>query len=352
MDYGNQHPTADTLDHRGIKALILNSARKRHISAPETFSTTSLDSAAASSNFDKDYLTCATSCTIANPATAGLTQSWTPAGWSFDGTKLTVTKPLDDEQGVGFLDADRAIINLAGGNDGPGSVAGIGWDQSTISPGDLLTTHTYALHQTLAAGSFLTATLTWDRVINESDGDGVVEQTDTYAFGELANLDLRVLDAGNQIVAESISTTDNVEHLHVPLPANGQPDDYKLQVIYNGGGVLATDYALAWWTDPTPLIPGDYNLDGTVDALDYDVCASFGSTTATSPLIHADGNADGTVNLADYIVWRNHFGQIWSTGSTLDPAAIPEPATLALVVLAIGGLTAIRHRKAVSGGRN
>ena len=242
-DYNTHHPTADPLDHRGIKAINPNSARKRNISIPETLSAMSLDSAGPALSFDKDYLICGTSCTIANPGTAGLTQSWTPAAWSFDGTKLSVSKPLDDEQGVGFLDADRAIINLAGGNHDPGYVSGIGWDQSTISPADSPSTHTYALHQTLAAGSFLTATLTWDRVVSELDGNGTVNANDIYSLGELANLDLRVLNASNQTIAESVSTTDNVEHLHFPLPTGGHPDDYKLQVVYNGGGVLTTDYA-------------------------------------------------------------------------------------------------------------
>jgi Subtilase family/Dockerin type I domain len=341
-DYGNLHPTADTLDHRGIKAIILNSARKRHITTPETFSTTSLDSAAPNASYDKDYLVCTSSCTIGDAATAGLTQSWTPAGWSYSGAKLTVAKPLDDEQGVGFLDADRAIINLAGGNYGPGAVAGIGWDQSTISPDDPPAAHTYALQQTLAAGSFLTATLTWDRVVSELDGDGVVEVGDTYSFGELANLDLRVLNGSDQIIAESVSTTDNVEHLHFPLPTNGNPGDFKLQLVYNGGGMLATDYALAWWTDPTPLVPGDYNLDGTVNALDYDVWRTgFSTSTATSPLIRADGDGNGIVDAADYVLWRDHLGQSWLPGAG---AAVPEPSSMVISLLLFVGAVTFRRR--------
>ena len=338
-DYAAHHLTADVLDHRGIKAIILNSATKRHVSAPAAFSTTSLDAAAPDSSFDKDYLTCTMTCTVANPATASLVQSWTPSAWSYNGTKLTVTKPLDDEQGVGFLDANRAIINLAGGDQSPGAVAGIGWDQSTISLADAPAAHTYTLHQTLAAGSFLTATLVWDRVVNESDGDGNVEVSDTYAFGELANLDLRVLNASNQVIAESVSTTDNVEHLHFPLPASGHADDYKLQVVYNGGGVLDTDYALAWWADPTPLIPGDYNLDGVVNQLDYDVWrANFGSNTATSPLISGDGNGDGVVDAADYVLWRDHVGEVWAGGSSVNTASVPEPASIALIAFFLCGV--------------
>jgi hypothetical protein len=349
-EYGNDHPSADALNHRGLKALILNSARKRRIVAPEVFSTLSLDVSAPDAAFDKDYLVCASSCTIANDAAAGTTVLWTPSDWSFSGAKLSVTKPLDDEQGVGFLDATRAIINLASGNAGPGPVRGIGWDQSSISPADAPAAHTYALRQTLAAGSFLTATLAWDRVVNELDADATVEVGDTYSFGELADLDLRVLDAANQVVAESVSTTDNVEHLHIPLPASGHPDDYKLQVIYNGGGVLPTDYALAWWTDPTPLVPGDYNLDGTVNVLDYAAWReNFNTSTATLPLLRADGDASGTVDAADYVFWREHLGQSWAGGTgTNGSATVPESSTILLLCEFACAIAAATRRSSIA----
>jgi hypothetical protein len=346
-DYGIQHPTADILDPRGLKALILNSARKRQIVGPETISTFTSDYSPAHPSFDKDYLDCSLApCSIRNPGTAGTTSAWTPDEWTYAAGKFSVTKPLDDEQGVGYLDATRAIINLAGDNAAPGLVAGIGWDQSTIAPADSPALHSYVLDQALAAGSFLTATLVWDRIVVEGDGNSIVNDVDTYAFGELANLDLRVLDALDTVIAESISTTDNVEHLHFPLPENTSPGAYKLQVSYTGAGTLTTDFALAWWTDPTPLVPGDYNLDGTVDAADYQVWRSdFGNSTEISPLIHGDGNADGTVDAADYAIWRNHVGESWSgLGSgSIDPHSVPEPTTsLQVAIVALIGLLAFR----------
>jgi endonuclease/exonuclease/phosphatase family metal-dependent hydrolase len=64
-------------------------------------------------------------------------------------------------------------------------------------------------------------------------------------------------------------------------------------------------------------LPGDYNSDGAVNALDYDTWkAAFGSTNAA-----ADGNGDGTVDAADYTVWRDHFG-----GGLAATTTVPEPA--------------------------
>jgi hypothetical protein len=348
VDFANRQSAFDALDRRGIKALLLNSARKRNIAGPELLSPVSSDLTGAHPVYDKDFLNCASgTCTFRDVSTAGTTADWTPAEWAFSGVRFTTNKPLDDEQGTGYLDATRAIINLAGGNFGPGAVAGIGWDQGTASSTDDPAAHTYSLNQALSAGSLLTATLTWDRIALESDGDGVVDDDDTYALGELANLDLRLLNAANQIVAESISPADNVEHLHVPLPASAAPGAYKLQVVYNGGGTLLTDFALAWWTDPTPLVPGDYNLDGTVDAIDYQVWrAHFASSTAESPLIRADGNHDGHIDAADYAIWRDHVGQTWSTAAvTIAGAAVPESSTPFLTVFISAALTILIRRR-------
>ena len=118
------------------------------------------------------------------------------------------------------------------------------------------------------------------------------------------------------------------------------PVDYKLQVHYTGGGIQDTEFALAWWTDPTPLVPGDYNLDGTVDAADYQVWRSdFGDSTEVSPLVRGDGNADGIVDAADYAIWRHHVGESWSgfAASSAAIVSVPEASAWSL----IAGLTAM-----------
>jgi hypothetical protein len=57
-----------------------------------------------------------------------------------------------------------------------------------------------------------------------------------------------------------------------------------------------------------PLHPGDYNGDGLVDTLDYQVWKShWGMTPAC--YYDGDGNGNGIVDAADYTVWRDHLGQ-------------------------------------------
>ena len=59
-------------------------------------------------------------------------------------------------------------------------------------------------------------------------------------------------------------------------------------------------------TTQLPPVPGDYDGNSSVEAVDYDVWRSaFGSTGVG---LAADGNQDGVVDAADYAIWRNNLG--------------------------------------------
>ncbi|MEM6855423.1 MAG: N-acetylmuramoyl-L-alanine amidase, partial [Planctomycetota bacterium] len=84
----------------------------------------------------------------------------------------------------------------------------------------------------------------------------------------------------------------------------------------------------------TPILLGDYNGNGEVDAADYTLWAdTFGDTVA--PYAGGDGNGDGYVGVADYTVWADNFGNTAALSSGAFP--VPEPSMLAL--LGLGGLT-------------
>jgi uncharacterized protein YjbI with pentapeptide repeats len=69
-----------------------------------------------------------------------------------------------------------------------------------------------------------------------------------------------------------------------------------------------------------PELPGDFNSDGAVDAADYVVWRKTGGAPE------------------DYNTWRAHFGQTTGSGSVAGVnAAVPEPTTLALLMLAVAG---------------
>jgi hypothetical protein len=76
-----------------------------------------------------------------------------------------------------------------------------------------------------------------------------------------------------------------------------------------------------------PALPGDYNLDGGVDAADYVMWRKmFGLTVPQYE--GADGNGDTMIDDGDHAVWTEHFGEP-SPGSGGEAAADSQSAALA-----------------------
>ena len=82
-------------------------------------------------------------------------------------------------------------------------------------------------------------------------------------------------------------------------------------------------------------LPGDYNLNGTVDANDYALWRNTMGQTGAG--LAADGNGNYRIDTGDYQVWRTYFGQKAASGTGSGEASkiqvtVPEPASLALAV--------------------
>jgi hypothetical protein len=84
--------------------------------------------------------------------------------------------------------------------------------------------------------------------------------------------------------------------------------------------------------------PGDFNLDGVVDAADYTVWRdNLGAG------LLGDANFDGIADAADLAIWRDAYGEVRQqlalTGSSL---AVPEPASAAMAFLALAACLRVR----------
>ncbi|MCA9185063.1 MAG: hypothetical protein KDA99_05565 [Planctomycetales bacterium] len=55
-----------------------------------------------------------------------------------------------------------------------------------------------------------------------------------------------------------------------------------------------------------PLLEGDYNYDGLVDAADITV---WKDALASQTILFADGNRNGIIDAADYTIWEDQYGQ-------------------------------------------
>ena len=83
----------------------------------------------------------------------------------------------------------------------------------------------------------------------------------------------------------------------------------------------------------------DFDGDGTVDGDDLRCWQSaFGSRNLIT-FAGADADADADVDGADFLVWQRQLGSATATAST---AAIPEPASLALVLMGILAMSSLR----------
>ena len=78
--------------------------------------------------------------------------------------------------------------------------------------------------------------------------------------------------------------------------------------------------------------PGDWNGDTKINAADYVTWRK------DPPSFGNDPNG--------YVAWRENFSQTAAAGSGLDgPSAVPEPASLVLVLLSMVGLGATHRRR-------
>lgn len=126
----------------------------------------------------------------------------------------------------------------------------------------------------------------------------------------------------------------------------GGPFDVDMDGTVNGADIPAW---LSAASDPDNLylgglktfVMGDANLDGNVDSVDLGLLLNnFGDD---SSLLYGAGNMndDANVNSVDLGLMLNNFGAVSAAGF----AAVPEPGTLAMLLIATMGLMGIRRRR-------
>jgi GH35 family endo-1,4-beta-xylanase len=88
-----------------------------------------------------------------------------------------------------------------------------------------------------------------------------------------------------------------------------------------------TDYLLA----TVPVLEGDYDGNGVIDAADYTAWRDALTAGATTLL---NDPTPGTVDESDFYYWRDHFGETLEDGAGAgSAAAVPEPAGALLLLL-------------------
>ncbi|MFO0792013.1 MAG: S8 family serine peptidase [Pirellulales bacterium] len=184
--------------------------------------------------------------------------------WLDSPAYTNVFDPLDDNIGAGALNAKRALKQYAAGEfdsdlTSSGSIPVLGWDNA-FSQG-LNQKQNYYFNQPLMPNSFISITLSWDRVVSLVDGNsnGLYDAGDSFATAgavqALADLDLFLYRKNpmtglfTDLIDRSVSGVDSTEHIFYKLTAGG---DYAITVKHSFGAAASTEYGLAWWAVAVP----------------------------------------------------------------------------------------------------
>lgn len=151
----------------------------------------------------------------------------------------------------------------------------------------------------------------------------------------------RVVGDGMDVV-DAINALDTV-NASVAEDAPGEDFDelpvLDLEKVQNQSDVFEEDAVVISSVFVRPLLRGDYNFDGDVDAADYTL---WKDTLGSTVRAEADGNGDGVIDSTDYAVWKNNYGRS-SEGSAV---GVPEPTAGFLSLLACFGSASRRRRRA------
>lgn len=284
--------------------------------------------------------------------------NWAPDISTTLGGARSITRPLDDTWGAGELDVWNNHLIASGGQHAgsttqPAAAAPRnGWDYRDLKsqPGAGSIYYTLEI-PTGTTAQELSIALSWHVEVTDTDSRPAFFS----GMESLQDLNLRLYDTtagfvlnSSTLVAESISTVDNVEHLYFDNTDGDASNDiasgvYTLAVDGAGGW----DYGLAWRMSTLFDQPSaDFNNNGIVDSGDYLIWQR--SQGVFQGADHGDGDADGDgdVDDADLTIWQSTYGTS-PLGPSSAPltAAVPEPAAWLLAASAAGISLAVRRRR-------
>jgi hypothetical protein len=157
------------------------------------------------------------------------------------------------------------------------------------------------------------------------------------------SFNLQIGYRGMQYIDTSLSATDPEESVSVLFGTDSTPSyTFNANTDTNETQFTKTGDSADVVIQAVQAAPGDYNLDGIVDAADYTVWRdTLGSTTDLRANGNNSGASAGIIDQADYLIWKSHFGNRAGSGAGGDSnATVPEPTTGLMLIV---GMVAICH---------
>jgi hypothetical protein len=190
---------------------------------------------------------------------------------------------------------------------GTGTVGGAITNNGTIAPGVASGTNIGTL--TTNAGVTDGANSNWAIELNGASSDKLVVN---------GNIDLSAVDALNVSGSPGSSTSWIIGTYTGTLTGLFDTVTSGYSVTYTGGNITLNLAGL----------PGDFNSDGKVDAGDY---VTWRKNDGTNNALANDNGLGTPIGQNHYNLWRANFGKPPGSGSGLDGAQVPEPASCALL---------------------
>jgi hypothetical protein len=213
-------------------------------------------------------------------------------------------------------------------------------------------------------GAIVGAQVTNEGVAGIAAGAAGRADVDDYLQAAMGTLQMDINGIGlgqfDRLVASGIAQVGG--ELRVMTGGFGPTLGTTVQLISAAGGVLGTFADVVDGTGNLPagthweaiynansvqvvlglVLPGDFNNDGSVDAADYTVYRDNLGAAVTLPGDPTPGN----VTADDHAVWAANYGATAPAPSMAFAmaAAVPEPTTAVMVVLAAAGLAGARRR--------
>ncbi|MCA9185706.1 MAG: hypothetical protein R3E01_09950 [Pirellulaceae bacterium] len=179
------------------------------------------------------------------------------------------------------------------------------------------------------------------RTVIELGGQEPTEYDSIHVTGKAnvgGQLEIRLLDGFAPSVGDTfqvVSAESGIDGRFIVGDLPLVSDVLKLYVAQTDSKVLVRT---------VPIVDGDYNGNGVVDAADYTVWKdSFGSRLELA----SDGNLNGAIDAADYTIWKDNFG---SRVKAIN--AVPEPSSRAMWQMPIAFATALASLRRRTGFLN
>lgn len=277
--------------------------------------------------------------TIPNPMQTKSASSLTmvsfaqPVTWSGPWSLATGTSTVAVQSGV-----DTTISGIISGTDSTSALVKATGGKLTISG-----TNTYAGGTTISGGTLevsgASANLGTGNVFVSGIGTSLaIDSGVTNALPDAATVSVSGfanMNLGGG-VNDRVSTLilDGAQQPNGTYGSSQSGAVNKLDIYFSGTGII---------TVGPPILAGDFNNNGVVDAADYVAWRnSVGQPSQTLP----NDTTGVIVGDAQYNLWRGNFGNTVpapGAGSSLDRAAVPEPSTLALFVFGFMAVLAVKR---------